>query len=66
MSIIGTPSIEDMTLPESIELQDQLHEDLEELSRLSSPDAVKDQLFMRNLLTEVQDRIGHLTSLLVF
>lgn len=66
MSIIGTPSIEDMTLPESIELQDQLHEDLEELSRLSSPDAVKDQLFVRNLLTEVQDRIGHLTSLLVF
>lgn len=66
MSIIGTPSIEDMTLPESIELQDQLHEDLEELSRLSSPDAVKDQLFVRNLLIEVQDRIGHLTSLLVF
>lgn len=66
MSIIGTPSIEYMTLPESIELQDQLHEDLEGLSRLSSPDAVKDQLFVRNLLTEVQDRIGHLTSLLVF
>lgn len=65
MSIIA-PEKQDLMLPEAIELESQLHDDLEELSRMSSPDAVRDQLFVQRLLTQVQDRIAHLTSLLTF
>lgn len=66
MSTTTSVEYNDMTLPEAIQMQDQLHDDLEELSLFSSPDSAKDRLYVRNLLTQVQERIAQLTSLLTF
>lgn len=61
MSIIA-PEKQDLTLLEAIELESQLHDALEGLTHSVSPMGVLLQI----TLTEVQDRIAHLTSLLTF
>ncbi|OHT98268.1 hypothetical protein BKG71_19310 [Mycobacteroides chelonae] len=54
---------EDMVLPEALLLEACIHEDLEHLDGVIN-DADRDVL--QTWLTGVEDRIGHLTSLLVF
>ncbi len=51
---------EDMMLPEALRLEARIHEDLDGVIN----DADRDVL--QTWLTGVEDRIGHLTSLLVF
>lgn len=66
MSIIA-PEKQDMMLPEAIELESRMHDDLEELDGWGDhPIAVNNRYFLQTVLTEVQDRIAHLTSLLTF
>lgn len=65
MSTIA-PEKQDMMIPEAIKLESQLHDDLEYLVTHPYRDTRQEQLQVRTLLIEVQDRIAHLTSLLTF
>ncbi|RIR93171.1 hypothetical protein [Mycobacteroides abscessus] len=55
-----------MMLPEAIKLETRIYDDLEDLDGDQSPIAVNNRYFLQTLLTQVQERIGHLTSLLTF
>ncbi|SIJ95444.1 Uncharacterised protein [Mycobacteroides abscessus subsp. abscessus] len=64
MSVIETTA--PMMLLEVFELESRLLDDLEELVGDDSPIAVNNRCFLQTLLTQVQERIGHLTTLLTF
>ncbi|EUA84261.1 hypothetical protein I541_1051 [Mycobacteroides abscessus] len=53
-------------LPEAIKLETRIYDDLEDLDGDQSPIAVNNRYFLQTLLTQVQERIGHLTALLTF
>lgn len=57
---------EDMMLPEALHLESCIQDDLEDLDGDQSPIAVNNRCFLQTLLTQVQERIGHLTTLLTF
>lgn len=66
MSITTPVEYEDLMLPEAIKLETRIYDDLEDLDGDRLPIAVNNRYFLQTLLTQVQDRIGHLTSMLVF
>lgn len=67
MSLIGIPPIEDLMLPEAVQLESTIHDNMDALRDMNlTMYAQWEWDNLQNLLTEVQDRIGHLTSLLVF
>lgn len=57
---------EDMMLPEAIQLEERISDELEDLAANESPIAANNRYVLRTWLIGVQDRIGHLTSLLTF
>ncbi|WJJ56655.1 hypothetical protein PROPHIBWHA1_40 [Mycobacterium phage prophiBWHA-1] len=64
---ITTPvEYKDLMLPEAIKLETRIYDDLEDLDGDQSPIAVNNRHFLQTLLTQVQERIGHLTTLLTF
>ncbi|MBN7403224.1 Uncharacterised protein [Mycobacteroides abscessus subsp. abscessus] len=66
MSITTPVEYEDLMLPEAIKLETRIYDDLEDLDGDQSPIAVNNRYFLQTLLTQVQERIGHLTALLTF
>lgn len=66
MSVIAPTTHKHMMLPEAIQLEERIHADLEDLDGDESPLAANNRYFLQTLLTQVQDRIAHLTSLLTF
>lgn len=66
MSVIAPTTHKHMMLPEAIQLEERIHADLGDLDGDESPLAANNRYFLQTLLTEVQDRIAHFTSLLTF
>ncbi|MFT9575668.1 hypothetical protein [Mycobacteroides abscessus] len=66
MSITTSVEYEDLMLPEAIKLETRIYDDLEDLDGDQLPIAVNNRYFLQTLLTQVQERIGHLTTLLTF
>lgn len=66
MSTTTSVEYNDMTLPEAIHLEEQLYEDLNYLIDHPYCNTAPQREQLQTVLTQVQDRIAHLTSLLTF
>lgn len=66
MSITAYVEYKDMMLPDVLRHEGRIYDRLEELDGDESPIAVNNRYFLQTVLTQVQDRIAHFTSLLTF